>query len=180
MTAVEWGQLRRAWIKRVNRLGAVRLHWIVEWQRRGAPHLHVAVYFPESAVWGVVPGGVVDSYRVGVSSAPEGVQPISGRAGSSDPSISTCFPVLAVAPRHSVSTLGSRMVDDWLEISSRYRSGLSGQDCKPIDGVLGWLRYLGKHASRGAAHYQRSGHPEGWEKTGRLWGHVGDWPEPAR
>jgi hypothetical protein len=38
------------------------------------------------------------------------------------------------------------------------------------------LKYLSKHAARGAKHYQRQGHPEGWEKTGRLWGYTGDWP----
>lgn len=56
------------------------------------------------------------------------------------------------------------------------------QDSKPIDGAAGWLKYLSKHASRGVRHYQRMGKPEGWEKTGRLWGKIGDWPteEPIR
>lgn len=50
------------------------------------------------------------------------------------------------------------------------------QDVKEIDGPLGWLQYLSKHASRGVKHYQRMGKPESWEKTGRLWGKIGDWP----
>lgn len=43
---------------------------------------------------------------------------------------------------------------------------------------VGWLQYLSKHASRGAAHYQRamSTIPKGWQKTGRMWGHLGDFP----
>ena len=44
---------------------------------------------------------------------------------------------------------------------------------------LGWLQYLSKHAARGAAHYQRAqgSIPSGWEgMTGRMWGHLGDFP----
>lgn len=42
----DWTRLRGAWVKRVQRLGAIRVHWVVEWQARGVPHLHAAVYFP--------------------------------------------------------------------------------------------------------------------------------------
>jgi hypothetical protein len=64
----------------------------------------------------------------------------------------------------------------WCVVAGDYGATLAGQDAKPIAGQLGWLRYMAKHAARGADHYQRSGHPAGWEKTGRLWGHAGDWP----
>lgn len=42
-----------------------------------------------------------------------------------------------------------------------------------------------KHAARGVKHYQRNHEniPEGWQsKTGRVWGHSGDWPisEPRK
>lgn len=46
-TGAEWHKLRRAWVKRMERLHMVRLHWVTEWQRRGVPHLHCAVYFDE-------------------------------------------------------------------------------------------------------------------------------------
>lgn len=45
-TAQDWHRLRRAWIKRMERAGMVRLHWVTEWQRRGVPHLHGAIWFP--------------------------------------------------------------------------------------------------------------------------------------
>ena len=64
----------------------------------------------------------------------------------------------------------------WMVIAGDYGTSMRSQDVQPITGSVGWLKYLAKHASRGANHYQRAGHPEGWEKTGRLWGHVGDWP----
>jgi len=64
----------------------------------------------------------------------------------------------------------------WLEVAEVYGADFPGQDIKPIDGTLGWLKYLSKHASRGVGHYQRSGAPIGWAKTGRLWGHGGEWP----
>ena len=67
---------------------------------------------------------------------------------------------------------------DWLELTAPYRSSAKGQEVKPINNDLGWLQYLSKHAARGAAHYQRafSTIPKGWQKTGRMWGHLGDFP----
>lgn len=64
----------------------------------------------------------------------------------------------------------------WTSVAERYTANLAAQYYDGIDGALGWLKYLSKHAARGARHYQRSGHPEGWSRTGRLWGHTGDWP----
>lgn len=64
----------------------------------------------------------------------------------------------------------------WVSIAGDYGAGFPGQHYAVIDGPLGWLQYLSKHAARGVRHYQRSGKPAGWEKTGRLWGHGGDWP----
>lgn len=72
----------------------------------------------------------------------------------------------------------------WLMNCNRrgWQAKPESQDIKPIDGPVGWLKYLSKHASRGVKHYQRMGKPDSWEKTGRLWGKVGDWPtvEPIR
>lgn len=51
-SAQDWHKIRRAWIKRMERAGMVRLHWVTEWQRRGVPHLHVAIWFS-------------DAYRIG-------------------------------------------------------------------------------------------------------------------
>lgn len=66
----------------------------------------------------------------------------------------------------------------WLRISAPFQSGQRGQTVKPIADELGWLQYLSKHAARGAAHYQRAaeGIPEGWARTGRMWGYLGEWP----
>ena len=68
------------------------------------------------------------------------------------------------------------LVGTWLKLAAKYGSGPRGQHMNRIDGPVGWLEYLSKHASRGVGHYQRQGKPAGWEKTGRLWGHTGDWP----
>jgi hypothetical protein len=69
-----------------------------------------------------------------------------------------------------------QLLSDWLDVAAPYRPGWRSQDVKPIDGPLGWLQYLSKHAARGVQHYQRNGKPPGWESTGRLWGYVGQWP----
>lgn len=64
----------------------------------------------------------------------------------------------------------------WSEISGQYGAQVGGQHVADVTGVGGWFEYLTKHSGRGVAHYQRSGIPEGWESSGRLWGRVGDWP----
>jgi hypothetical protein len=78
--------------------------------------------------------------------------------------------------------VASRAIYGWVAIASDWHAGVGGQDWNTIDGPLGWLQYLSKHAARGVRHYQRTGHPEGWNTTGRLWGHTGAWPtdEPMR
>lgn len=75
-----------------------------------------------------------------------------------------------------------QLVQHWIDVSEPYGAQHLGQYLLPITGAGGWLQYLSKHAARGAAHYQRQGKPSGWEKTGRLWGHIGSWPvdEPMR
>lgn len=123
-TAAEFHRLRRAWLMRVERMGAIRTHWVIEWTARKIPHIHAAVYFAEP----------LDSFNADL---------------------------IAV---------------HWIAVASEFGTGLQGQEVKAITGAMGWLKYLSKHAARGANHYQRSGHPEGWEKTGRLWGHTGGWP----
>lgn len=130
-TPDDWERLRRAWVKAVERLGAVRLHWVVEWQARKVPHLHCAIYFAS------------------------GVDAVDRAAD------------VAAA---------------WLQRASRYGARYQSQHWSEIDGPLGWIQYLSKHAARGVGHYQRQGRPDAWAKTGRLWGHTGAWPvvEPHR
>ena len=81
-------------------------------------------------------------------------------------------------PRAEVYRL---LVGTWLRLAAKYGAGPQGQHLAPIDGALGWLEYMSKHSARGVAHYQRQGKPPGWDTTGRLWGHTGEWPmvEPA-
>lgn len=72
----------------------------------------------------------------------------------------------------------------WCELADQYGSATWAQDVKPVTNVLGWLDYLAKHAARSSDHYQRSPEniPQGWEKTGRMWGSRGHWEvrEPMR
>jgi hypothetical protein len=48
-SAAEWTSTRKAFVKRLQREGALRLQWLTEWQRRGVPHVHGVVYFPEAS-----------------------------------------------------------------------------------------------------------------------------------
>lgn len=72
----------------------------------------------------------------------------------------------------------------WLEVSEPYGSAPRSQTVKRIHAFGGWAEYISKHAARGAKHAQRSidVRPEGWEKSGRIWGKRGDWVliEPLR
>jgi hypothetical protein len=80
----------------------------------------------------------------------------------------------------------SAIIQHWLELThEKYGSSPKAQYILPITDTVGWFKYLSKHAARGVSHYQRSSAniPEGWQsKTGRVWGHVGDWPtaEPIK
>jgi len=77
-----------------------------------------------------------------------------------------------------------KIYDAWLSCASEYEPSTRAQTVKPITDSVGWFKYLAKHAVRGAGHYQRSSEniPQGWIKTGRMWGNTGDWDiaEPCR
>lgn len=124
----DWHKMRRAFIKRIERLGLVRSHWLTEWQRRGVPHLHAAIWLDCSP----------DEFGV-----------------------------------YKKLIMGA-----WLAVAGKYEPSSRSQHVAPIADAVGWFKYLSKHASRGLHHYQRSpdGIPDGWRKTGRMWGHTGDWP----
>lgn len=107
------------------------------------------------------------------------------RRGTPHLHVAVYFPPIEPGSFHDMPEYPSRaewLIIHWLAVASDYGASIRAQDYKPIDGALGWLQYLSKHAARGVKHYQRMGHPEGWEKTGRLWGYGGDWPvdEPMR
>jgi hypothetical protein len=80
-------------------------------------------------------------------------------------------------PVVSIITQGQLAVE-WLLVCDAFGlpASLSSQDVKLIAPGGGWSKYMSKHAARGANHYQRTGHPKSWNKTGRMWGHTGDWP----
>ena len=129
-TAAEFHKIRRAFLKRLERLGMFRCHWLIEWQRRKAPHIHAAVWFPDY----------------------DGINPDAIRC---------------------------EIVRHWIEASQgNPLTSVRGQSVKPISDSVGWFKYLSKHAVRGLGHYQRSPEniPPGWQgRTGRMWGHLGQW-----
>lgn len=77
--------------------------------------------------------------------------------------------------------LQSSIVNAWLELAAEFVVSAKAQSVKEVTNVVGWFKYLAKHASRGHQHYQRAGDniPVGWSNTGRVWGYVGDWPIEA-
>jgi hypothetical protein len=76
------------------------------------------------------------------------------------------------------------VIHHWIELAGVYGVSPKAQTCKPITDALGWFQYCAKHAARGVKHYQRDSAniPEGWHKTGRMWGYRGEWTidEPTR
>lgn len=76
------------------------------------------------------------------------------------------------------SRIVSEILNHWLAVASQYGAQIHGQHFNLIYDPVGWFKYLAKHAARGVHHYQRSklNIPDGWKKTGRVWGHTGDWP----
>lgn len=80
------------------------------------------------------------------------------------------------APEGAGLRPGAEVVEVWLRLARDFEAAPVAQFVTPITGPVGWLKYLSKHAARGVKHYQRHGKPEGWTKTGRLWGYGGSWP----
>jgi len=70
------------------------------------------------------------------------------------------------------------VIRSWMDLASAYGARPVSQNIVRITDSVGWFQYLSKHASRGVKHYQRSAAsiPSAWEKTGRMWGHWGEWP----
>ena len=81
-------------------------------------------------------------------------------------------------PNHTFIEAYTRATDHWCVVARDCGAGLRGQYALPISDSVGWFKYLSKHASRGVSHYQRNPEniPQGWKKTGRMWGYLGDWP----
>lgn len=79
----------------------------------------------------------------------------------------------------SLEDYAARAIFAWTAMAEEYVARREAQWFSPVHAAEGWLKYLSKHASRGVRHYQRWGHPEGWDRTGRLWGHTGEWPTDA-
>ena len=91
-SALEFHAARRAYIKRLTRMGVTRIHWVIEWQRRRVPHMHLAVYFATdaeasaSAPTGSKRAALVDAWlEVAAAFAPSArsqyVLPITGHTG---------------------------------------------------------------------------------------------------
>lgn len=91
------------------------------------------------------------------------------------------YTTLGVATGWNVPSLFLR---SWIPYGSKFGCSESAQHLAPIHDAIGWCQYVAKHAARGVKHYQRTSAniPEGWTKTGRMWGKGGDWPikEPVR
>lgn len=88
-------------------------------------------------------------------------------------------PHLHAAVWLSESLEESEIIRHWRQSASGHHAGPWSQDVKPITGVAGWFEYLAKHAARSVSNYQRSPEnvPQDWGgKTGRMWGHQGEWP----
>jgi hypothetical protein len=134
-------------------LHALRRAWIERLRRRGLVRLH----------W------VIEWQRRGV--------PHLHCAAYFDPRAVDDLPA-----RITIAHMGAIAAAEWVSLCDELGAQMGAQHVAPIDSAVGWSKYLSKHAARGVAHYQRQGKPAGWESTGRLWGHSGDWPivEPDR
>lgn len=80
--------------------------------------------------------------------------------------------------QYTAHNLAIYCISHWLQVAGQYGASVLGQHHSEIYDSIGWFKYLAKHASRGIGHYQRSilNIPDGWKKTGRIWGYTGDWP----
>jgi len=81
-TGAHWHKLRRAFLKRCERIGLYRCHWVTEWQRRGVPHLHGAFWFPENVShWDVLNHWVQAASEHGAQLGAQYALPITDAVG---------------------------------------------------------------------------------------------------
>ncbi len=86
---------------------------------------------------------------------------------------------VALFEPHTFDTfLPGQALHKWLKMTQHCGSSFLGQNVQFLDGMIAWRKYVSKHAGRGYAHYQRAKDklPDGWQKTGRMWGKGGEWP----
>ena len=85
------------------------------------------------------------------------------------------------ALRPEADEIRRKLVIGWCMVAAAYSPAPHCQHTALVNNAVGWMQYLGKHAARGCYHYQRSKEniPAAWRKTGRVWGHLGDWPTEA-
>lgn len=78
---------------------------------------------------------------------------------------------------NQAAAISALVVYHWLTIAQPHGVSARAQHFTPIHDAIGWFQYVAKHAARGVKHYQRSSDsiPPGWKKTGRMWGHTGQW-----
>lgn len=79
-------------------------------------------------------------------------------------------------PAVDLDTARGLIIGAWLRIAAEWRPAARGQDVKALEHG-GWSKYVAKHSARSVTHVQRTGLPPGWETSGRLWGHFGDWDD---
>jgi hypothetical protein len=80
-----------------------------------------------------------------------------------------------VAPELA-EAIAAGLIRAWVRIAGPWGALEVAQHVAPIVTGTGWAQYCAKHAARSVRHSQRDGLPDGWDHTGRLWGHWGDWP----
>jgi hypothetical protein len=75
-------------------------------------------------------------------------------------------------------SLSRKITAYWVKLTKHLGTQSKGQKVDLIRDILCWKKYLSKHGARGVDHYQRSdeSRPKTWGSTGRMWGHIGEWP----
>lgn len=83
-----------------------------------------------------------------------------------------------VAPANVGDTVRQLCYGDWPEVASaagERKTLARAQYVTEIYSASGWLQYLTKHLQRGPNHYQRNRLPDGWDKSGRIYGYNRGW-----
>lgn len=158
-TAAAFHRLRRAWLKRVERMGLTAYHWVIENQARRVPHLHVAMFMP----WSDEFVGRRQWWR-------DETDDLADELG---------IPELGSHGRNvAMHSQSIDLVEHWMDVARPFGASRRAQHVGYLYDMAGWAQYVAKHVSRGEYHYQRSPEsiPAGWEKPGRVWGHGGSWP----
>lgn len=156
-TAAEWVAARGRFFRWLRHHPSVlRFHWVLEWQQR---------YWPDSCGACRCAGRACGAHPV---------PHLHGSLWLACSAVDEAGNCRCPGGHALTASVLADVLRAWSTAAGRFGVTWQAQQVKREETPELWARYLAKHSARSVRHYQREGMPQGWTKTGRVWGHWGE------